>query len=544
MGVWCKAARHTMEEWLVFSPSFQNRFKWTKPREMVADLWMNAQWQQWPLWHFSAYTHYCESVEPNPDDRWTERFQSQLFVSYNYRQLSEKPGAEVLLQQRRTCASQTQKDPKEQRRPTPDSLCMKCSDSNTVIMSAHQITTSWNLFGNSTRKQMQTVPCVSDVKEEQKMERQRGRHCEHWAPRKGLFFLSICIQDTHTHTLSSNVRKKNIHIWRSIKQSSKKVSISANVRTDLKQYTMEMVSRRTSEKGGRGKMKKLCGDSTPLTTCKKMQPIRENGLSVCACSKSPLAAQESMQRFSCHSCMSVCFTIKRIKPAFMYQEYMSLIMKGCCVCLCKLKITQIQTSFLKISLTPHADAHFCHRVRAGRRNSSRAVECALFACVCVCVCWRALRSKVEGRIRRQQGGFSFWSHLVQLGGTSSGLCSGGRLRPNPESERFFSCVTKLGFWCFWFKCSAAFTAFWLWWLSVGLNWFGFFVVWMPFWSWGRKTGGTGLLVVWRDTLCFQTLATAASSCDIITLMLNNLRFAADEFKRQLSHHSGTEAADK
>lgn len=27
-------------------------------------------------------------------------------------------------------------------------------------------------------------------------------------------------------------------------------------------------------------------------------------------------------------------------------------------------------------------------------------------------------------------------------------------------------------------------------------------------------------------------------------MLNNLRFAADEFKRQLSHHSGTEAADK
>lgn len=146
-----------------------------------------------------------------------------------------------------------------------------------------------------------------------------------------------------------------------------------------------MVSRRTSEKGGRGKMKKLCGDSTPLTTCKKMQPIRENGLSVCACSKSPLAAQESMQRFSCHSCMSVCFTIKRIKPAFMYQEYMSLVMKGCCVCLCKLKITQIQTSFLKISLTPHADAHFCHRVRAGRRNSSRAVECALFACVCVCV---------------------------------------------------------------------------------------------------------------------------------------------------------------
>lgn len=28
-------------------------------------------------------------------------------------------------------------------------------------------------------------------------------------------------------------------------------------------------------------------------------------------------------------------------------------------------------------------------------------------------------------------------------------------------------------------------------------------------------------------------------------MLNNLRFAADEFKRQLSHHhNGTEAADK
>lgn len=212
MGVWCKAARHTMEEWLVFSPRFQNRFKWTKPREMVADLWMNAQWQQWPLWHFSAYTHYCESVEPNPDDRWTERFQSQLFVSYNYRQPSEKPGAEVLLQQRRTCASQTQKDPKEQRRPTPDSLCMKCSDSNTVIMSAHQITTSWNLFGNSTRKQMQTVPCVSDVKEEQKMERQRGRHCEHWAPRKGLFFLSICIQDTHTHTHSHPMYEKKISI--------------------------------------------------------------------------------------------------------------------------------------------------------------------------------------------------------------------------------------------------------------------------------------------------------------------------------------------
>lgn len=62
--------------------------------------------------------------------------------------------------------------------------------------------------------------------------------------------------------------------------------------------------------------------------------------------------------------------------------------------------------------------------------------------VCVCVCWRAPLSKVEGRIRRRQGGISFCSHLVQLGGTSSGFCSGGRLRPNPESERFLSCVTN------------------------------------------------------------------------------------------------------
>lgn len=144
--------------------------------------------------------------------------------------------------------------------------------------------------------------------------------------------------------------------------------------------------------------------------------------------------------------MSVSFTLKRLKSAFMYQEYMSLVMKGCCVCLCKLKLTHVEMSFLKISLTPHADAHFCHRVHAGRRNSSRTVECALFACVrvcvCVCVCWRAPLSKVEGRIRRRQGGISFCSHLVQLGGTSSGFCSGGRLRPNPESERFLSCVTN------------------------------------------------------------------------------------------------------
>lgn len=115
--------------------------------------------------------------------------------------------------------------------------------------------------------------------------------------RASSFFPYVSRTHTHTHTPSHPMYDKK-YPYLKIKQSSKKVSISANVRTDLKQYTMEMVSRRTSEKGGRGKMKKLCGDSTPLTTCKKMQPIRENGLSVCACSKSPLAAQESMQRFS------------------------------------------------------------------------------------------------------------------------------------------------------------------------------------------------------------------------------------------------------
>lgn len=208
--------------------------------------------------------------------------------------------------------------------------------------------------------------------------------------------------------------------------------------------------------------------------------------------------------------MSVSFTLKRLKSAFMYQEYMSLVMKGCCVCLCKLKLTHVEMSFLKISLTPHADAHFCHRVHAGRRNSSRTVECALFACVCVsvcvCVCVRVWCVRVcvlagaaeqSWRKNKKTTGRDFFLFTSGSTGRDIKRVLFRRTSPSEPWERAVLVLCdKLGFSCFWLKSSAAFTAFWLWWLLVGLNWFGFFVVWMRLWRWGRKTGGTGLLAVW------------------------------------------------